>query len=188
MSQSQVVREKQEIGLPVTDFSLRQIGGETRDLGSFLEGRKGAAVVFWSGVCSHCVRYDAYFNRFTDLHPEYSFVAIASRHGETAEQIAATAKERGLTFPIVHDPGGVVARQWYTQQTPRAFLIDANARTLLYRGAVDNYKLPEDSDYQAYLEPAIAQFNAGEPITKNDIASFGCAIMSVYYILPKPLA
>jgi hypothetical protein len=77
-------------------------------------------------------------------------------------------------------------RQWYTQQTPRAFLIDAD-RNLLYRGAIDNFTFPEDSGYHAYLEPAIASFLAGKPIVRNETASFGCAIQSVYYILPKPL-
>ena len=58
---------------------------------------------------------------------------------------------------------------------------------LLYRGAIDNFKFPEDSDYQAYLEPAIASFLAGQPIARQETASFGCAIQSVYYILPNPL-
>ena len=91
-----------------------------------------------------------------------------------------------MIFPLLHDASGAVARQWYTQQTPRAFLIDPD-KNLFYRGAIDNFKYPEDSEYQAYLEPAIASFLAGEPIARKETASFGCAIQSVYYILPKPL-
>jgi len=52
---------------------------------------------------------------------------------------------------------------------------------------VTYFKYPEDSGHEAYLEPAIASFLAGEPIARNETASFGCAIQSVYYILPKPL-
>jgi hypothetical protein len=100
--------------------------------------------------------------------------------------IQASAVERKLSFPIVHDAPAAVARQWYTQQTPRVFLIDKD-RKLLYRGAIDNFKLPDDSEYTPYLEPAIASFLAGEPIARPETASFGCAIFSVYYILPKPL-
>ena len=182
-----VIREKQEIGLPVTDFALPLISGEgQRTLADFLVGKQGAVVLFWSGVCSHCLRYDDYLNRFAERHPDLGLVAVASRHGESADMIRATAAERKLNFPIVHDPPGAVARQYYTQQTPRAFLIDAS-RKLLYRGALDNYKFPEDSEYQAYLEPAIASFRSGEPIARTETASFGCAIQSVYYILPKLL-
>jgi hypothetical protein len=79
-----------------------------------------------------------------------------------------------------------VARQWFTQQTPRAFLVDSQQR-LLYRGAIDNFKFPEDPGYQAYLEPAIEAFLSDRPIKRTETASFGCAIQSVYYNLPKPL-
>ena len=163
----EAAREKQQIGLPVTDFSLPLVdGGGMRALRDYLESKRGAVVVFWSSVCSHCVRYDDYFNRFTRHHPELSLVGVAPRHGETAEAIGEAMAQRALTFPILHDSGGKVARQWYTQQTPRVFLVDA-AGTLLYRGAVDNFKFPEDSEYQAYLEPAIASFLSGQPIERN---------------------
>jgi len=177
---------RQEIGGPVPDFSLPLLSGATRNLASFLEGKKGAVVVFWSGVCTHCVRYDDYLNRFDSDHPELSLVAIASRQGEGAEQLRSTAAGRGLRFPILHDADSKVAEQWYTQQTPRSFLIDA-ARVLLYRGAIDNFKFPQDPDYLAYLEPAIDAFLSGRPVARKETPSFGCAIRSVYYILPKPL-
>src|SRR5437667_10306345 len=65
------VREKQEIGLPVPDFTLPLIsGGEQRALAGFLEEKQGAVVLFWSGLCSHCLRYDDYLNRFGERHPE----------------------------------------------------------------------------------------------------------------------
>lgn len=149
-------------------------------------GKKGAVVVFWSSVCSHCIRYDSYLSGFEAKHPELALVAVASRQGETLDQIRKTTAERKLSFPILHDSNGVVARQWYTEQTPRAFLLDAE-RTLLYRGAIDNYKFPNDATYLAYLEPAIGEFLAGRPIRQTETASFGCAIQSVYYILPRPL-
>jgi peroxiredoxin len=178
--------EKQQFGEPLEDFSLQRIDGEPVSLAQQLDGKKGGVVVFWSGVCSHCVRYDKYFNSFEELHPELRLIAVASRHGETVDAIRKTAAERKLTFPILHDPGSAVAKQWFTQQTPRAFLMDAK-RTLLYRGAIDNYKYPDDPEYVAHLESAIRQFLGGETIARPETASFGCAIMSVYYILPKAL-
>jgi len=71
------VREKQEIGLPVPDFTLPLIsGGEQRALAGFLEEKQGAVVLFWSGLCSHCLRYDDYLNRFVERHPELGLVAV----------------------------------------------------------------------------------------------------------------
>jgi peroxiredoxin len=176
----------QSLGGAVDDFALRDLAGVERRLSDFLSAKKGAVVIFWSGICSHCVRYDGYLNGFTSRHPELGLVAVASRQGETPDQIGKSAAQRGLTFPLLLDPAASVAARWSTQQTPRAFLIDAG-RVLLYRGAIDNYKYKGDPDYVAYLEPAIGEFLAGLPIGRPETQSFGCAIQSVYYILPKNL-
>ena len=186
MSQSATAPARQEIGAALPDFSLRRIGGGQVSLQELLAGKKGGVVIFWSGTCSHCVRYDDYFNDLTARHPEIALVAVASRQGETVADIEKTIAERRLTFPILHDPTSATARAWFTQQTPRVFLMDAN-RVLLYRGAIDNFKFPGDPEYQAYLEPAIASFLDGEPLARTETASFGCAIQTVYYILPKAL-
>jgi peroxiredoxin len=178
--------QTQRIGGPVGDFTLARVGGGQESLGQYLDGKRGAVVVFWSGICSHCARYDAYFNGFTALHPELNFLAVASRQNETAEMVAASIADRKLTFPLLHDPGGVVAARWFAQQTPRAFLIGPD-RTLHYRGAIDNFRFPAEPEYLAYLEPAIRQFLAGEPIARAETASFGCDMRSVYYIIPKAL-
>jgi len=177
-------QKTQEIGSAVEDFTLPNVQGGQQSLSESLQGKRGAVVAFWSGICSHCVRYDGYFNGFAARHPEIALVTVASRHGETPEMIRGVMKERELTFPILHDPGSAVAKQWFTQQTPRVFLLDGD-RKLLYRGAIDNFKFPDDPLHEAYLEPAIAAFLAGQPVPRTETASFGCAIMSVYYILPK---
>ena len=70
----QYEHEKQKFGEPLEDFSLQRIDGQSVGLAQQLEGRKGAVVVFWSGVCSHCVRYDQYFNSFESKHPVKSAI------------------------------------------------------------------------------------------------------------------
>ena len=177
----------QEIGGLVDDFTLPGVNGGPVSLAALLEGKKGAVLVFWSGVCSHCIRYDGYLNGFAQSHPELALVAVASRAGETPEQIRKTMAERGILFRIVHDAGSQVARQWSTQQTPRAFLIDPD-RVLFYRGAIDNFRYEGDPEYVTHLESAIADFLAGVPVRRADTPSFGCAIQSVYYTLPKHLS
>jgi peroxiredoxin len=178
--------KSQEIGGQVADFTADLVNGGRLSLSEALAGKKGAVVVFWSGVCSHCVRYDDYLNGFSLRHPDIGLVAIASRQQEALDDLRKTIAARRLRFPILHDRGGQLARQWFTQQTPRAFLIDP-AFTLRYRGAIDNFKFPDDPEFISYLEPAMADMIAGRPIQQTETASFGCAIESVYYILPKIL-
>jgi peroxiredoxin len=177
---------RQEIGAPVPDFQLTTINGKRVSLHAALNLKRGAVVVFWSSVCSHCARYDGYFNSFSFQYPELTLIAVASREKETVEQLRAAAAERRLTFPILCDPGSLVANQWFTQQTPRVFLIDIN-RVLRYRGAIDNFKYSGDPEYVPYLRPAIQQFLTGKAISRPETASFGCAVQSVYYNLPKVL-
>jgi thiol-disulfide isomerase/thioredoxin len=187
MSGGVMPRKTQEIGSAMDDFTLPDLrSGQALSLSESLAGKRGTVVMFWSGVCSHCVRYDGFFNSFAGRHPEISLLAVASRHGETPEMIQAAMAERSLTFPVLHDAGSGLARGWFTQQTPRVFLLDSD-RKLLYRGAIDNFKYPVDPQYEAYLEPAIEALLAGKPVERTETASFGCAISSVYYILPKAL-
>jgi thiol-disulfide isomerase/thioredoxin len=176
--------EQQNFGEPLSDFSLQSLSGPIVTLSSKLEGKRGAVVVIWSSTCSHCIRYDKYFNGFEQRYPDLSLTVVSARQGETLESAKLAADQRKLKFCIVHDPASSVAQRWFTQQTPRAFLMDAN-RALLYRGAIDNYKFPEDPEYIAYLEPAIDQFLSGSAIMRQETSSYGCAIQSVYYTLPK---
>jgi peroxiredoxin len=178
--------EKQKFGEPLGDFSLRDLKGNTVTLSQTLEGKKAGVVVFWSSVCSHCVRYGEYLSSFEERHPDIPLIALASRHGETLADITKVVAAQKLRFRILHDAGGKIAKDWYTQQTPRAFLMDPR-RSLIYRGAIDNFKYKEDPQYVSYLEPAMEQFLKGEEIAKPETASFGCAIQSVYYILPRAL-
>ena len=176
----------QDFGESLPDFTLPTIGDEPSSCEVALAGRRGAVVVFWSGVCSHCRRYDAYLNDFAERRPELALIVVACRQGETAQDLARTARDRGLSFDVLHDAERKVAREWRAAQTPRVFLIDAERR-LLYRGAIDNFRYPQDPEYRAYLEPAIDDFLAGREVARPETASFGCAVESVYYDLPKPL-
>lgn len=182
----QSLSEQQKFGEPLPDFSLRTLNGQPVSVASIVAGKKGAVVVVWSSTCSHCIRYDQYFNTFEERHPDLGLLIVSSRNAEELDSVRRAASQRNLKFPIVHDPASQVAGQWFTRQTPRAFLLDEK-RALLYRGAVDNYKYSDDPEYLAYLEPAIDQFLRGQPIEKPETASYGCAIQSVYYTLPKAL-
>ena len=167
------------------DFALPLLDGSSLSLQAFLAERKAAVVVFWSGICSHCRRYDDYFNRLPTRYPGLGLLAVASRQNESAEMLRATVVERGLRFLLLHDAARTVAHTWLVQQTPRVFLLDPQRR-LIYRGAIDNFKYPQDPEYVAYLDAAIIAFFAGKGPLRTDIPSFGCAIESVYYTMPKP--
>src|SRR5689334_22530128 len=83
--------EKQKFGEPLNDFSLSGLNGETVSLSSKLQGKKGAVVVIWSSTCSHCIRYDKYFNTFEQLHPDLSLTVVSARQGELLDSVRLAA-------------------------------------------------------------------------------------------------
>jgi thiol-disulfide isomerase/thioredoxin len=181
-------RAEQRIGTVLPDVALASVSApnDTWRLHDMAAKGRGALLVFWSSVCSHCARYDQYLNTFSERHPELAFAAVASRQGETADEVRAALLARQLIFTTLYDPGAAVASQLFTQQTPRVFLVDKESR-LVYRGAIDNFKYPEDTEFEPYLEPAVESLLAGRPVARPETPSFGCAITSVYYTIPRPL-
>lgn len=186
---SEIAREDRQIGSVLPDFTLPLVTAPDQQWSLHEQARRGrgAAIIFWSGVCSHCERYDAYFNAFSAQHPEIAFAAVAARQTETIESAKAVLEARGLHFLTIHDKGSAIAQLLFTQHTPRVFLVDHEAR-LVYRGAIDNFKYPVDPEYVAYLEPAVEALLAGRPVERPDTPSFGCAIQSVYYTIQRPIA
>jgi peroxiredoxin len=178
------MQDTQRITGVMPDFSLPLLDGGRLSLQSFLAGRNAVVVVFWSGICSHCRRYDDYLNRLSARYP-VGVLAVASRQNETAQMLRATVAERRLWFPIVHDADRAVTHAWLVAQTPRVFLLDPQRR-LLYRGAIDNFKYPQDPEFVPYLDAAIDAFLAGKTPSRAETPSFGCPVESVYYTMPKP--
>jgi len=176
----------QTLGQPVPKLNLSDLDGKAHDLSAALTGKRGAVVVFWSSVCSHCVRYDNYLNNFQDRHPGLTLFIVASRQNEDADRLRAAVIGRRLRFPILRDPERKVAHAWLVEQTPRVFLVDAACK-LRYRGAIDNFKYPGDPEHAPYLEDAVKALLGGQAIGRSETPSFGCPIESVYYDMPKPL-
>jgi hypothetical protein len=142
-------------------------------------------VVFWSAVCSHCRRYDAYLNGFQARHPRVRLLAVAARQGETLEGLRQTVAERSLSFALLQDGDLSVARRWGVSQTPRVFLLSPDLRWL-YRGAIDNFTYPEDPAHQAYLEEAVEAVLAGRTVAREETPGFGCPVASAYYEQKSP--
>lgn len=162
------------------DFELPDLKGTPVAWHEAITGRRGAVIVFWSGICSHCQRYDGWLGDFPGSYPLLKLLVVASRQNEDAASIARIADQRNLSFPILIDGDRSVARSFYVEQTPRAFLVDGQGR-LLYRGAIDNFKYPRDREYEPLLAAAIEDFLAGRPIGRPEAPSFGCPIESAYY-------
>lgn len=98
--------------------------------GSLLDGRpaslddalkaasgKPVLVAFWATWCPVCKAEDGNIEAISHDRPVLS-VAMQS------EQVAQHMKERGLTFPAINDPDGLIASTWKVNGVPAHFVVD----------------------------------------------------------------
>ena len=140
------------VGSRVGDFRLRNvqtdeevwlygIAQSSRLAGTWLKlpPLKAAVLAF---VSPGCPLGEKYLPRLGELAREYGekgifFFGIASNAGDTVADLKAWAEERTPGFPILHDPGNVVADSLMVERTNEVVLVDLRGR-LRYRGAIDD--------------------------------------------------
>ena len=163
------------IGTTVEDFKLPDAAGREQSL-SALRGKHATALIF---VSTRCPVSNMYNERMQKLAEDYRaqgvrVVGINSNKEETAEEIAAHSKEKGLTFTILKDAGAKIADRLGAGRTPEVFLLDA-AGKLVYHGAVDNAQNPVMVNTH-HLRNAIDSVISGKPVEKAEVKAFGCTI------------
>jgi peroxiredoxin len=131
-----------ELGKRVPDFALKNVDGRVLALQD-LKGPNGTVVVF---ICNHCPYVRAITGRLVSdaqvLSEEgISMVAINANDATTYpedsfENMVRFARERGFTFPYLHDETQEVARAYGAVCTPDFFGFDRDL-ILLYRGRLD---------------------------------------------------
>ena len=174
---------------PVCDFGWKAIDarlpatdGKTYSLFD-CAGENGLVVAF---ICNHCPYVLAVIDRIVrdagDLKEKgIGFVAICSNDAATYpadsfENMAVFARERGLTFPYLHDADQAVARAYDAVCTPDFFGFNGRLE-LQYRGRIDAAR-PKDNPsglrrelYEAMTE--VARTGEGP---REQIPSVGCSI------------
>lgn len=119
------------IGKQAPDFSLPQLDGKKLQLKRFLSGRPGV-VSFWGMACPPC-RAEA--PMLTELHnARGNTVAIVAVNGyaEAREEVAAFAKERGLTHPMVVNGSEAADDRYFVGAYPTTFFINKNGVVVSY--------------------------------------------------------
>jgi peroxiredoxin len=155
-------------------LSPEAIRGLTQDH-TFLKGQV-TAVIF---ISAQCPVSNAYGDRLEALYKEYTpkgvrFLFVDSNATETAEQMAANAKEHGFTFPIYQDPSSLAAEQFHAQATPETFVLDKQG-AIRYHGAVDDAQNPARVKHSS-LREALDAMLTGRAVATPETKAFGCTI------------
>ena len=92
------------------------------DLGD-LRG-KPVLVHFWATWCPVCRLGD---NAVDAIAQDYDVVTVAMQSGSATEIVGHLRKE-GLSFPVIADPYGEIARRWGVPGVPASFVLDDAGR------------------------------------------------------------
>jgi thiol-disulfide isomerase/thioredoxin len=118
------------VGSKVPDFSVRTLDGKTVKLSELQKDQKrtkqGVVVLtFWCSTCGSCRRVEHHLDKLAkDYEGQAAVIALDANAGETAEKVAAFAREKGLALPIVLDPSGRTADVFGTEVTTTTVVID----------------------------------------------------------------
>lgn len=168
--------------LPATDAKLKNpADGKELTLGK-VAGKKGTLVVF---TCNHCPYAKAWEERIVELGNVYARKGIgvvlvnandsSKNAGESPENVAARAKERGMQFPYAVDETSGLARTFGAEKTPEAFLFDRDGK-LAYHGTIDDNSDEPAKVSKRYLKDALEAVLAGKAPAPAETKSLGCGI------------
>ena len=172
-----------DIGDEAPDFSLLNVDGKKVSMSDY-EGAKGLIVVF---TCNHCPFSIKYEDRIVALDEQYKpqgypVLAInpndAKAYPDDAyPNMQIRAKEKGFTFPYLHDETQKVAQTYGASRTPHVYLLqkEDDKWVVRYIGAIDDDI--HGSDIQEdYVSNAVESLLKGIEIAVPFTKAVGCSI------------
>ena len=176
------------IGRNINDFRLKDYRGKTHALSDFSESE----IVVVAFLGTECPLVKLYGSRLATLAEQYkqknvAFIGINSNQQDTPTEMGSYARRHGISFPLLKDPGNLVADQFHAVRTPEVFVLDKQ-RTVQYWGRIDDqfgvgYARPEAK--RQYLVAAVNELLAGDPVSDPQTESVGCHIGRVSRVTPS---
>lgn len=171
-----------QVGHRVADLAFFDLDDKPGRLSDYRDAR--AIVICMTGV--GCPVSKKFGPTLVELEARYRksgviFLAVNPSTSESTEKVklfVAEAKSKGWQGRYIADRQGMFGRELAVTTTTEAFVLD-RARTLVYRGAVDDqygigYALPEPR--HRYLEKAIEAVLSDQPPAIAATTAPGCAL------------
>lgn len=133
---------------PILERELPTFKRPTVNAGSIDSSERGRVVVvkFFAKYCKPCMKTLPAAQRLSQEYADVVFIGIAE--DEYQADVEELINSFGLSFPIIHDRGNVLAGRFRVDELPATFVADA-------RGTVRWVAGPETTD-ESDLEAAIA--------------------------------
>lgn len=172
------------IGDKAEDFKLKNVDGKFISLADYKDA-KGFIVVF---TCNHCPYAVAYQERLIAIDKKYKkqgypVIAVNSNDativpGDSFDAMVVRAKEKGFTFPYLHDADQTVVKFYGAERTPQIYLLQKEGGDLLvkYIGAIDDNYKDAAAVQEKYLENAVNAVLNGNNPDPSYTKAIGCTI------------
>lgn len=148
------------VGHMLPDLLLRDVKGGEKKLSEHLAGSQGLVIAFFGATCPISGKLGPELARLEKdaAARKVGMMLVCPVAAETPEDIQKFVSSHALSSPVMHDTDGQLSAALAATTTTESFLVDS-ARTLLYRGAVnDQYGLgySKEKVTQTYLRDALA--------------------------------
>lgn len=115
---------KLELGAPAPDFAGVDLTGQSFALADF--AGQPVIIRFWSTECKFCRADTPVFNRlyatYHDKGLQIGYINTLSSRSQVEEFV----NDLGVTFPVLMDKGGVIARRYQIKLVPQTIVLDKN--------------------------------------------------------------
>ena len=117
--------------VPAPEFSIKDIGGETRGVGGDQAG-KFVLLNFWATWCPPCVAEMPSLQMLqNNMNPDkFMVLAVSSDRPDHGERVKEFADRLELNFPIAHDRDGTISSSYGAVEFPSTYLIDPSGNIL----------------------------------------------------------
>lgn len=178
--------EGYNVGDYVKDFSAKNIDGKNVSLLDFSD-KRGVIVIFTCNHCPYAKKYDSRKIQLDRKFKDKGYPVLAINPNDAVEypsdsydSMVYYAKEKGYTFPYLHDETQEIAKQFGAQKTPHVYLLSYQKKKKGFRveyiGAIDNnYKDPE-AVTEKYVEDAIMALMDNKKPKVTSTKAIGCGI------------
>lgn len=95
-----------------TSFDLRSLQGQP------------VMVHFWATWCPIC---ELEQGTIDSLASDYPFISVAMQSG-SEDEVRTYLREQGVSYPVLNDPNGILAKRYGVSGVPASFVLDANGK------------------------------------------------------------
>jgi len=160
------------------DFTLTDHVGKTHTLADY---RGKMVILEWiNPECPFVLRHHQTQTTMVDLANAYADKGIvwlavnSTRHFDHAKN-TATAEKWSLPYPILNDQDGKVGKAYGVTHTPEMVVIDKGGN-IVYHGAIDDDPHGSKTTVTNYVQQALDELLAGEPVSVAKTDPYGCTI------------